>query len=65
MNLNHTFLLRFLVWSARTFYLFRTALVPRNSVQLSKFDRSLRFLGAIVTSWLGVIALGRTLGLLY
>jgi hypothetical protein len=59
MNLNYLFLFRFFLWSAGSVYLFRTALVPRNAARLSKLDRSLRFLGAIIMLWLAIIAMGR------
>jgi hypothetical protein len=63
MNPQYSFIVRFLVWSACSFYLWRTALVPRNAEQRQSFNRSLRFLGALITLWLAIVALGRSFGL--
>jgi hypothetical protein len=62
MNPQYSFIVRFLVWSACSLYLWRTALVPKNEEPRGKFDRSLRFLGAMITSWLAIVAIGRSFG---
>jgi hypothetical protein len=59
MHLDYVYLARFLLWGAFSFYLWRSFLIPRNSEPRSKLDRSLRFVGAIITSWLAIVALGR------
>jgi hypothetical protein len=63
MHLNYSFLVRFLFWAACSFYLWRSALAPVNTEPRGKLDRALRVVGAIITSWLAVVAIGRGLGL--
>jgi hypothetical protein len=65
MHLNYAYLLRFLLWSACSLYLWRSALVPKNGEPRGRFDRAIRFIGAVITSWLAVVALGRGLGLFH
>ena len=62
MALNYPFLFRFLLWSACSFYLWRTSLFPGNEERRGKLDRFIRFFGAI-TTWLAVVAFGRGFGL--
>jgi len=65
MHLNYPFLFRFLLWSTCSFYLWRSALLPRNREPRGRFDRSLRFIGAIITSWLAIVAMRRGIGLFH
>jgi hypothetical protein len=62
MHANYAFLFRFLIWGGCSFYLWRSALLPRNAEPRGRLDRVLRFVGAIITSWLAVVAIGRGLG---
>lgn len=63
MRLDYLFLVRFLAWGVCSFYLWRSALVPKDAQPKGKFDRSLRLLGAVITAWLALVAMGRGLGL--
>jgi hypothetical protein len=65
MQLNYGYLVRFLLWSACSLYLWRSALLPRNGEPRGTFDRALRFIGAVITSWLAIVALGRGFGLFH
>ena len=63
MHLDYSFFPRFLLWSACSVYLWRRALAPRNREPRGRFERSLGLIGALLTSWLAFVALGRGLGL--
>lgn len=63
MPLNYPFLLRSVFWSGSSIYLWRTALFPRYGRPLGKADRVLRVVGALITLWLAVLAIGRGFGL--
>lgn len=58
MPLNYPFLLRSVVWSGCSVYLWRSALAGSRS----KTDRVLRVIGALITLWLAVVAIGRGFG---
>jgi hypothetical protein len=61
MPLNYPFLLRSVIWSGCSIYLWRSALAERRS----KADRVLRVIGALITLWLAVVAIGRGFGLFH
>src|SRR5437588_5777009 len=50
-------LVAILVLGGCSIYLWRSALVPKDREPRGKLDRSLRFIGAIITSWLAIVAL--------
>ena len=55
MPLNYLFLLRSVISNGCSIYLWRSVLVERRS----KTDRVLRVIGALITLWLAVVAIGR------
>jgi len=63
MLLNYPFLLRSVFWSGCSIYLWRSALFPNSGRPLGKTDRVLRVVGALITLWLAVVAIGRGFGL--
>ena len=58
MPLNYPFVLRSVIWSGCSVYLWRSVLAERRS----KTDRVLRVIGALITLWLAVVAIGRGFG---
>ena len=58
MPLNYPFLLRSVIWSGCSVYLWWSALAERRS----KTDRVLRVIGALISLWLAVVAIGRGFG---
>lgn len=61
MPLNYPFLLRSVIWIGCSVYLWRSVLAGSRS----QTDKVLRVIGALITLWLAVVAIGRGFGLFH